>query len=271
MIEDVAFQGRVCAISRASSSLMTQAVKGKTTQEAKRIFGAFRELITKGEDADLDGVDLGDLEVLAGRGRLSIPGEVRQPRVAHAEIGPRRRSGAGVHRVAVARGNQCISRSKWTTASVRWSTWRHTRTKENVRAADIAKRQHIPVAFLDRLMGSLSKEGLVHSYRGPQGGHALGKDASDFSLGMVMESVGATETVVGCLEDPGLCVHVPGCSQTRDLARGRRGHSAHPGRDEHRRPGRPHGAGGGDVDLSPGPSPPRRGGARTGLISPSLR
>ena len=82
-----------------------------------------------------------------------------------------------------------------------------------VRAADIAQRQHIPVAFLDRLMGSLSKEGLVHSYRGPQGGHALGKDASDISLGMVMESVGATETVVGCLEDPGLCVHVPGCSQ----------------------------------------------------------
>ena len=66
VIEDVAFQGRGCAISRASSSLMTQAVKGKTMQEAKRIFGAFRELITKGEDADLDGVDLGDLEVLAG-------------------------------------------------------------------------------------------------------------------------------------------------------------------------------------------------------------
>jgi nitrogen fixation NifU-like protein len=66
VIEDVAFQGKGCAISRASSSLMTQAVKGKTTQEAKRIFGAFREMITKGEDADLDGVDLGDLEVLAG-------------------------------------------------------------------------------------------------------------------------------------------------------------------------------------------------------------
>ena len=82
-----------------------------------------------------------------------------------------------------------------------------------VRAADIAERQHIPVAFLDRLMGSLSKDGLVHSYRGPQGGHTLGKDAAEISLGMVMMSAGAVETVIGCLEDPDMCSHVPGCSQ----------------------------------------------------------
>jgi Rrf2 family protein len=82
-----------------------------------------------------------------------------------------------------------------------------------VRAADIAERQHIPVAFLDRLMGSLSKDGLVRSYRGPQGGHALGKDASEISLGMVMMSAGALETVIGCLEDPDMCFHVPICSQ----------------------------------------------------------
>ncbi len=66
LIEEVAFQGKGCAISRASSSMMTQAVKGKSRKEARRIFHAFRELITKGEDADIDGVDLGDLEVLAG-------------------------------------------------------------------------------------------------------------------------------------------------------------------------------------------------------------
>ncbi len=82
-----------------------------------------------------------------------------------------------------------------------------------VRAADIAQRQHIPEAFLDRLMGSLSKVGFVRSYRGPQGGHTLGRDASEINLGMVMESVGAMETMVGCLEDPGSCSHVAGCSQ----------------------------------------------------------
>ena len=51
VIEDLAFKGKGCAISRASSSLMTQAVKGKTTGEAKRTSAAFRHLIMKGRDA----------------------------------------------------------------------------------------------------------------------------------------------------------------------------------------------------------------------------
>ncbi|MCH8191061.1 MAG: Rrf2 family transcriptional regulator, partial [Chloroflexi bacterium] len=42
-----------------------------------------------------------------------------------------------------------------------------------IRSADIARRQFVPEAFLDRLLLTMSKAGLVISQRGPQGGHAL--------------------------------------------------------------------------------------------------
>ena len=65
VIEDVGFQGTGCAISRASASMMTTALKGKTIEEAERLFGAFHEMVTGVAEAGEDD-DLGDLEVLAG-------------------------------------------------------------------------------------------------------------------------------------------------------------------------------------------------------------
>jgi nitrogen fixation NifU-like protein len=61
-IQDVAFQGAGCAISTASASLMTEALKGKTAEEAREIFHDFQGLVTKGEDSE----DLGKLAVFAG-------------------------------------------------------------------------------------------------------------------------------------------------------------------------------------------------------------
>lgn len=50
-IADVAFQGSGCAISKASASLMTTVVKGKTIAEAEELFHGFHQMIT-GRDAD---------------------------------------------------------------------------------------------------------------------------------------------------------------------------------------------------------------------------
>jgi nitrogen fixation NifU-like protein len=64
-IEDISFDGSGCAISVASASLMTDAMKGKSTEEAEEIFTNFHVLVTSGgEDADLD--KLGKLAALAG-------------------------------------------------------------------------------------------------------------------------------------------------------------------------------------------------------------
>ncbi len=64
-ISDAAFQGMGCAISRASASLMTAAVKGKSRQEAGRLFERFHRLVTAGPGAD-DPETLGKLAVFSG-------------------------------------------------------------------------------------------------------------------------------------------------------------------------------------------------------------
>jgi nitrogen fixation NifU-like protein len=63
-IADVAFQGSGCAISKASASLMTDALKGRTVQEARDLFERFHRMVTTPPDAPVE--DLGKLSVLAG-------------------------------------------------------------------------------------------------------------------------------------------------------------------------------------------------------------
>jgi nitrogen fixation protein NifU and related proteins len=63
-ILDASFQGSGCAISKASASLMTDSVKGKTLDEAKALFDRFQRLITRSMDEPVD--DLGKLSVFAG-------------------------------------------------------------------------------------------------------------------------------------------------------------------------------------------------------------
>jgi nitrogen fixation NifU-like protein len=63
VIRDVTFQGEGCAISKASASMMTDLLKGKTRVEAQHIFGKFHEMVTTGAP-NLD--ELGKLGVFAG-------------------------------------------------------------------------------------------------------------------------------------------------------------------------------------------------------------
>lgn len=63
-IQDIAFQGSGCAISKASASMMTQSVKGKTRQQAKELFERFHRTVTGNQSPD--SADLGKLNVFAG-------------------------------------------------------------------------------------------------------------------------------------------------------------------------------------------------------------
>ena len=66
VIREVSFQGNGCAISTASASMMTEALKGKTVEEAQRLFGLFHELVTTGADAHEAEDALGKLAVFEG-------------------------------------------------------------------------------------------------------------------------------------------------------------------------------------------------------------
>ena len=65
-IADIAFQGSGCAISQASASLMTAALKGKTEQEALALFGRVHTMLTEGPDREAGVAELGKLAVLSG-------------------------------------------------------------------------------------------------------------------------------------------------------------------------------------------------------------
>ena len=66
-IQDIAFQGVGCAISMASASLMTEALKGQTVEEARRLFHVFHDLLTTGEVRDRESSpELGKLAVFTG-------------------------------------------------------------------------------------------------------------------------------------------------------------------------------------------------------------
>lgn len=74
-IVDVAFKGSGCAISKASASMMTQSVKGKTKGEAEHIFDEFHRMVTGDLDIETDKNDLGKLKIFSGV--LEFPARVK--------------------------------------------------------------------------------------------------------------------------------------------------------------------------------------------------
>jgi nitrogen fixation NifU-like protein len=65
VIRDVSFQGSGCAISVASASLLTESVKGRTVEDAERLFGTMHAMLTR-DDAEVDVASLGKLGALSG-------------------------------------------------------------------------------------------------------------------------------------------------------------------------------------------------------------
>jgi nitrogen fixation NifU-like protein len=70
VITDIGFEGSGCAISKASASLMTESVKGRSVAEARGLFGRFQRMITAPPDGPVD--RLGKLDALAGVRRFPI-------------------------------------------------------------------------------------------------------------------------------------------------------------------------------------------------------
>jgi nitrogen fixation NifU-like protein len=65
-VKDVAFEGSGCAISKASASMMTQAVKGKSTEEAENLFEEFHSMVTGELNEETEENSLGNLKIFAG-------------------------------------------------------------------------------------------------------------------------------------------------------------------------------------------------------------
>jgi len=65
-VKDVSFEGTGCAIFKASASMMTQAVKGKTKKESEILFDEFHRMVTDQLDEESESNQLGKLKIFAG-------------------------------------------------------------------------------------------------------------------------------------------------------------------------------------------------------------
>lgn len=65
-VKDLAFEGKGCAISMASASVMTEALKGMSRAQAEQLFEKFHALVTRGDEAAASDEELGKLAVFAG-------------------------------------------------------------------------------------------------------------------------------------------------------------------------------------------------------------
>ena len=66
VVRDLSFVGTGCAISKASASMMTQALKGKTREDARQIFEEFHRMVTGELDEESEENRLGRLKIFAG-------------------------------------------------------------------------------------------------------------------------------------------------------------------------------------------------------------
>jgi nitrogen fixation NifU-like protein len=65
-VKDISFEGSGCAISKASASMMTASLKGKTKSQAQELFARFHRLVTSPAAEAHDGADIGKLIVFSG-------------------------------------------------------------------------------------------------------------------------------------------------------------------------------------------------------------
>ena len=78
---------------------------------------------------------------------------------------------------------------------------------------DITQRQSISPKYLEQIATSLSKSGLIHSVRGPQGGYKLAKTPEKYTIAEILRPIEGTFACVACLEEtPNSCPRYDSCS-----------------------------------------------------------
>ncbi len=84
LVKEVAFEGSGCAISKASASMMTQAVKGKSKKQAETLFQEFHSMVTGELNEETEENHLGNLKIFAGVREFPVRVKCATLAVAHA-------------------------------------------------------------------------------------------------------------------------------------------------------------------------------------------
>jgi len=88
----------------------------------------------------------------------------------------------------------------------------HTHDNTPVSVKEIARKENIPVAFLQQLITSLISSGLIYSVRGRYGGVKLKKAASEICLKEIIEAFEGPVIPASCIQDDGSCIRASSCA-----------------------------------------------------------
>lgn len=84
-----------------------------------------------------------------------------------------------------------------------------------VRIQDIAERQGVSVKYLEKLIRKLKEAGFIKSKRGPHGGHALARPASEIPMGEMVRVLEGDDSLVECRSGSNECVRLDVCLTRR--------------------------------------------------------
>ncbi|MCD6295630.1 MAG: Rrf2 family transcriptional regulator [Deltaproteobacteria bacterium] len=77
--------------------------------------------------------------------------------------------------------------------------------KGPVRIGEIAKRQDMPVKYLEQLIIPLKQGNFIKSVRGPKGGHMLARPPEEITVGQIVKTLESGIELAGCIENPDEC------------------------------------------------------------------
>ncbi len=76
---------------------------------------------------------------------------------------------------------------------------------------EIAARQDVSVAYLEQILNTLRKSGLITSVRGPGGGYLLSRRPEEISIGEILRGLDGPIALTACQDPMGGCVRADGC------------------------------------------------------------
>ena len=83
---------------------------------------------------------------------------------------------------------------------------------EPVMTKEIAERQNLPITYLEQLMLTLRKAGLVIATRGAKGGYVLARDARAIPLVEIVEALEGPLDIADCADVPNCCLDANACA-----------------------------------------------------------
>ncbi len=76
---------------------------------------------------------------------------------------------------------------------------------------EISERQEVSVAYLEQILNTLRKAGIINSVKGPGGGYVLSRDPNSISIGAILRELEGPVAITSCLDPKEGCMRVEGC------------------------------------------------------------